>query len=156
MFSYNPVHNNLPLLLKNLKQISTYIHIICRLGFYSYITSLTDHTQLEDCVSPIERNYVSTNIKTPCKSVEILEKAAKTHTNMTVHNAINMIFALFKASKYMEEDLQSIKQHIGFKCLWEVLNRNVKFMETNEIIISLKMLTYFKIPASSVLTQSLL
>lgn len=97
-----------------------------------------------------------TNIKTPCKSVEILEKAAKTHTNMTVHNAINMILALFKASKYMEEDLQSIKQHIGFKRLWEVLNRNIRFMKTNEIVISLRMLTYFNIPVSSVLSQSLL
>lgn len=119
-------------------------------------TYFLDHTQLEDCISPIEKNYVCTDIKTTCKSMEILEKAAKNHMNMTVHDAISMIFVLFKTSKYMEEDLQSIKQHIGFKRLWEVLNRNIRFMKTNEIITSLRMLTYFEIPANSVLTQSLL
>ncbi|XP_071650536.1 uncharacterized protein [Temnothorax longispinosus] len=121
-----------------------------------YSTSLTDHTQLEDCISPIEKNYVSTDIKTACKSMEILEKAARNYTNMTVHDAIDTIFVLFKASKHMGEDLQSIKQHIGFIRLWEVLNRNVRFMKTNEIISSLRMLTYFKIPANCILTQSLL
>ncbi|XP_077275241.1 uncharacterized protein LOC143904434 [Temnothorax americanus] len=121
-----------------------------------YGTSLTDHTQLEDCISPIEKNYVPTDIKTACKSMEILEKAARNYTNMTVHDAIDTIFVLFKASKHMGEDLQSIKQHIGFIRLWEVLNRNVRFMKTNEIISSLRMLTYFKIPANCILTQSLL
>lgn len=75
---------------------------------------------------------------------------------MTVQDAIDTIFVLFKASKYMEEDLQSIKQHTGFTRLWEVLNKNIRLMKTNEIISSLKMLTYFKIPPNCVLTQSLL
>lgn len=88
--------------------------------------------------------------------MEILEKAARNYTNMTVSDAIDTIFALFKASKNMEEDLQNIKQHIGFIRLWEVLNRNVRLMKTNEIISSLRVLTYFKISANCVLTQSLL
>ncbi|XP_039315071.1 uncharacterized protein LOC105198482 isoform X1 [Solenopsis invicta] len=122
----------------------------------AYSTSLTDHTQLEDCISPIERNYATTDIKPAYKSMEILEKAAKNYTDMTVHDAIDTIFILFKASKNMQEDLQNIKQHIGFIRLWEVLNRNVRLMKTNEIISSLRMLTYFKIPTNCVLTQSLL
>ncbi|KYM97993.1 hypothetical protein ALC62_11339 [Cyphomyrmex costatus] len=122
-----------------------------------YSTSLTDHTQLEDCVLPTEKfNYVSTDIKPLYKSMEILEKAASNYTNMTVHDAIDTIFTLFKASKNTEEDLQNIKQHIGFMRLCEVLNRNIRLMKTNEIITSLRILTYFKIPASCVLTQSLL
>ncbi|KYN16616.1 PREDICTED: uncharacterized protein LOC108764067 [Trachymyrmex cornetzi] len=120
-----------------------------------YSTSLTDHTQLEDCISPAEKNYVSTDIK-PYKSMDILEKVARNYTNMTIHDAIDTIFTLFKASKNMPGDLQNIKQHIGFMCLCEVLNRNIRLMKTNEIISSLRMLTYFKIPANCVLTQSLL
>ena len=114
-----------------------------------------DYTQLEDCISSVEKNYVFTNIKS-YKSMEILEKVAKNCTNMTVHDAIDIIFTLFKASKNMDEDLQNIKQHIGFICLCEVLNRNIRFMKTNEVINCLKMLTHFKIPANCVLTQSLL
>jgi len=116
-----------------------------------------DHTQLEDCISPIEKNnYVSIDIKKSYKSNEILEKTAKNCTDMTVHDAIDTIFTLFKASKNMEENLQNIKQHIGFIRLCEVLNRNIRLMKTNEIINSLRMLTYFKIPANCVLIQSLL
>jgi len=117
-----------------------------------------DHTQLEDCISPIEKNihYVSIDIKKSYKSNEILDKAAKNCTDMTVHDAIDTIFTLFKASKNMEEDLQNIKQHIGFIRLCEVLNRNIRLMKTNEIINSLRMLTYFKIPVNCVLIQSLL
>lgn len=125
-------------------------------NFLTECTCFLDHTQLEDCISPIEKNYVLPDNKTACKSVEILEKAAKNYTNMTLHDAIDTIFVLFKASKNMEEDLQSIKQHIGFMRLWEVLNRNIRFMKTNEIINSLRMLMYFKIPTNCVLTQSLL
>lgn len=91
--------------------------------------------------------------------MEILEKVARNYTNMTVHNAVDAIFALFKAPKNLEEDvkdLQNIKQHIGFMRLCEVLNKNIRLMKINEIIISLRMLIYFKISANCVLTQSLL
>lgn len=118
-------------------------------------TSFSDHTQLEDCISPIEKSSVPIYIK-PYKSMEILEKVANNYANMTVSDAINTIFVLFKATKHTEEDLQSIKQHIGFIRLWEVLNKNVRFMKTKEIINTLRMLLYFKIPANCILTQSLL
>ncbi|KAL0132532.1 hypothetical protein PUN28_000346 [Cardiocondyla obscurior] len=138
--------------------LSNYIvplHTIRRIS-RAYGSSLTDHTQLEDCVSSIERNYVPTEIKKIYKPMEILEKAAKNYSNMTVDNAIDMLFILFKASKYTEEDLLIIRKHIGFTRLWEVLNTNIRFMKMNEIISSLKILTYFKIPNDCVLTQSLL
>ncbi|KAG5337991.1 FAKD2 protein, partial [Acromyrmex heyeri] len=120
-----------------------------------YSTSLTDYSQLEDCISPVEKNYVFTDSKS-YKSMEILEKVAKNNTNMTVHNAVDIMFTLFRASKNVDEDLQNIKQHIGFIHLCEILNRNIRLMQITEIINSLRMLTYFKIPANCVLTQSLL
>lgn len=122
-----------------------------------------DHTQLKDItdinISPIEKNDdVSTDIITAYKhNLEILERAAKDYTNMTVQDVINTMFVLIKeSSRYTEEELQNIKQHIGFLRMWEVLNRNVRFMKMNEIINSLKILTIFKIPATCILTQSLL
>lgn len=88
--------------------------------------------------------------------MKILEKAAKNYANMTVQDAISTIFTLFKASKYKEEDLKNIKEHIGFIRLWEVLNRDIRLMKTNEIICSLRMLIYFKISVNCILAQSLL
>ncbi|XP_011874630.1 PREDICTED: uncharacterized protein LOC105565776 isoform X2 [Vollenhovia emeryi] len=122
----------------------------------TYNTGLTDHTRLEDCVSPTEKNYVSADVKTTPKSMEILEKAANNYRNMGISEAIDTIHALFKSSKYTEEELKSIKQHIGFTRLWEVLNSNVRHMKTNEIITTLRLLAYFKIPSTCFLTQSLL
>ncbi|XP_011701322.1 PREDICTED: uncharacterized protein LOC105458007 [Wasmannia auropunctata] len=121
-----------------------------------YSTSLTDHTQLENCISPIEKNYVSTDVKTSYKSMEILEKAARNYTDMTAHDAIDAIFTLFRVSKDTREDLQNIKRHVGFLRLWEVLHRNIRLLKTSEIISSLRMLAYFKISDNCVLSQLLL
>ncbi|KYN32594.1 hypothetical protein ALC56_13075 [Trachymyrmex septentrionalis] len=119
-------------------------------------TSLTNHIQLEDCTSSAEKNYVFNDIKS-YKYMEILEKITKNNINMTLEDAINTMCILSKAFKHVDDrDLQNINQHIGFMHLCEVLNRNIRLMKTNEIIISLKVLTYFKIPVNSVLIQSLL
>ncbi|XP_036142063.1 FAST kinase domain-containing protein 2, mitochondrial isoform X2 [Monomorium pharaonis] len=103
----------------------------------------------------MERNDVTIDIKPAYKCVEILEKAAKNYTDMTLHDAIDTIFILYKASKNME-DVQIIKQHSGFVHLCEVLNKNIRLMKINEIISSLKMLRPFKMPTNCILIQSLL
>lgn len=87
--------------------------------------------------------------------MKILEEAATNYTNMTVHDVVDTMSTLFKASRDMK-DMQIIREHIGFIRLCEVLNKDIRLMKTNYIIESLKVFTYFQVPTNNILTQSLL
>lgn len=87
--------------------------------------------------------------------MKILKEAATNYTNMTVHDVVDTMSTLFKASRDMK-DMQIIREHIGFIRLCEVLNKNIRLMKTNDIIESLKVFTYFQIPTNNILIQSLL
>lgn len=87
--------------------------------------------------------------------MKILESAAANYSNMSTYEAVQTMSTLLNASKNVE-NVENIGKHIGFIRLCEVLNRDVRFMKINDIIGSLKALTYFKIPSNILLTQSLL
>lgn len=87
--------------------------------------------------------------------MKILEEAATNYTNMTVRDVVETLSTLFKASKGVK-NLQSIRKHIGFKRLCEVLNKDIRIMNTSDIIESLKVFTYFEVSGDNYLVQSLL
>lgn len=98
--------------------------------------------------------HVSSNSK-GFKSIKLLEEAASNYMNMTVDDAIDTMSVVFKSCRHTR-DMPNIGKHIGFVRLCEVLNRNIRLMKTNDVIESLKVFTYFKIPSNSIIMQSLL
>ncbi|XP_011631392.1 uncharacterized protein LOC105423363 isoform X2 [Pogonomyrmex barbatus] len=147
-----PIVRNWTVLSNNIISLQS----ICKVSRH-YSTNLIDHTQLEDCISPIDNVKNQVSIDTKIYPIEILNKAARNYTSMTLCEAIDTIYVLFTATKNVEENLQeTIKTHIGFVRLWGVLNKNVRFMKTIQIIKSLRMAIYFKLPNNCILFQSLL
>lgn len=98
--------------------------------------------------------HVSSNSK-GYKSIKLLEEAASNYMNMTVDEAVDTMSAVFKSCRHTR-DVPNIGKHVGFVRLCEVLNRNIRLMKTNDVIESLKVFTYFKIPSNSIIIQSLL
>ncbi|XP_029158527.1 FAST kinase domain-containing protein 2, mitochondrial-like isoform X2 [Nylanderia fulva] len=140
--------------LSNYVTPSQLVSSISSLRIYS--TDLTDYTQLEDfTLLTTKRNRISNNIRIPHRPMKILEEAATNYTNMTVHDVVDTLSTLFRASKNVR-DVQMIREHVGFIRLCEVLNKDIRLMNMNDIIESLKVFTYFQIPTNNILTQSLL
>lgn len=115
--------------------------------------SFPDHVSWENIKLP--RSYASNDTRMGQDYMRILETAATDYTNMSTQDAVEMISLLFKSSKHFK-DVKNIENHLGFVRLCEVINRDVRLLKISDIIESLKVFTYFRIPSNTLLTQSLL
>lgn len=94
-------------------------------------------------------------VQIPQDSMKILEMATTDYINMSMNDAVNSLSALFKSSKRMR-DISHIASHTGFVRLCEILNRDIRLMKMQDVVESLKVLTYFQTQSNSFLIQSLL
>lgn len=142
---------------RNCKVLSNYVTLLQLVPSTSriYSTDFTDYTQLEDIKLLTKGNRSVNNMKIPYRSIKILDEAATNYTKMTVHEVMNTLSMLFKASQNVK-DVESIRKHVGFIRLCEVLNKDIRLMNSNDIIESLKVFTYLEVPSDNFLTQSLL
>lgn len=122
--------------------------------------SLTDYRQMTDFTQSLTKSDKSYDTKLPHNVIKVLDIAAQKSMDMSVQEAVNKmstLFHLFKDTKDCGKDyLWKVTRHIGFISLCDVLNRNVRVMNNNEVIEALKILTYFNFVGDSILIQSLL
>ncbi|XP_019700557.1 uncharacterized protein LOC105190972 isoform X2 [Harpegnathos saltator] len=107
-----------------------------------YSTNLTDCSQLEDANRSLMGRNMYNNLKKLQEPIKILELAATNYTNMSLHDALNTLTALFKVSK-MKNDISSTN-HLGFtqsntlliQSLLQMIRGNINEMSLNNIIFT--------------------
>ncbi|XP_014486089.1 PREDICTED: uncharacterized protein LOC106750330 [Dinoponera quadriceps] len=120
-----------------------------------YSTNLSDYSQMEDITKLSARRNAFNTTRIIQEPEKILEAAATDYINMTLHDAVNMLTMLFRASR-RTKSMCHIESHMGFVRLCEVLNRGMRTMKLQDVIECLKVLTYFQTCSNSFLMQSLL
>lgn len=121
-----------------------------------YSRHLTDYTPKEYTKLRMRKNMFN-DIKEIHDPMKILDTVAMKYIDMSVDDTLDTMSILFRVCKEQHvKDIHRIGKHVGFTRLCEVIRKDIRLMKINDIIESLKIITYFKIPSDTLLIQSLL